>query len=168
MAKYSGVSIYSSSFHVWFSIERVSKYRYRNIEYLSTTKSSNTLNPPSKEDLNTRNRVYKYITRVLTRLDQPQHTSPANRPHRKLKQILRDFNTLSILRAIEQVYSLKEYLNAAFIFCSIKILVFIYQYLYTLKTKQSPRLYSFKVMLFSDTEDHILREFYTICHPKAY
>jgi hypothetical protein len=51
--KYSRVSIYSSPLHIWFSIRRVSKYRYRNTEYLNTPKSSNTLDPPLKEDLNT-------------------------------------------------------------------------------------------------------------------
>jgi hypothetical protein len=54
-AKYSRVLIYSSSFHVWFSIRWVFKYRYLNTQYLNTLKSSNTLNPPPEDGWNTRN-----------------------------------------------------------------------------------------------------------------
>jgi hypothetical protein len=62
LAKYSRVSIYSSSFYVWVSIGRVSKYWYRNTKYLNKTKSLNTLDISSKEDLNTQNRVYEYMS----------------------------------------------------------------------------------------------------------
>jgi hypothetical protein len=88
---------------------------YSNTEYLSTPKSLDSPDPPLEENLNTRNRVYEYLTGVVQ--PQPRPTTQTTPEINKT-----DTPHLDIPLLTKRASDLKKYLNTVFIYCSIEIL----------------------------------------------